>query len=524
VSLRVRILLWILAVNVGVTALLVAYLLFDLNERDERSRTEARDRELVYTRKFEKIFDGVLTVDPTQEEVADAIRVLRGHALNELVKDGVILQIDVASQEQARSLDDRSVLPANAAYVNLKGAKHRAPSFDETHARDQIRAAVRQRHSQRDPQRRGWIAAPIRLTRLGARDVDAPIWGGGYFLLDLPEEPAESAPTFLPTTILLAMGAGTLTLLALTWLLLERSVLKPLEELAAGAQRVARREYQPPVPGAGSDEIGRVVASFNTMMADVGAAERVLTEKVEEATRRAEERGRGLVIAQRLAATGTLASGIAHEINNPLGGMLNVARRLKQEEEQQPETAGSPRRRYLQLLVDGLVRIEEIVRRVLQFTPRRVEPTVVPILELVRKAIAFADHRAKKSRVTLVVDGEDARVLAEAGEMQQVFLNLVLNACDALGEKGGQVRVHSHVEGGRVLLDVSDDGPGMSQEQQERCFDLFFTTKEPGKGTGLGLSVAHHIVEQHGGTLTVRSQAGVGTTFTVTLPVAATPR
>lgn len=516
-SLRVRILLSIVAVNLGVTALLVVYLLSDLNQREERSREQARERESTYVRSFERIFDGFLTIDPSErDEVADAIKVLRVHPMRELVRDGEITQIDVASLPL---LDDRSVLPANAADVNLLGAKHRSPSFDEGHARAQILEAVRQRRIVRDPQRRGWIAAPIRLTRRGTRDPDAPIWGGGYFLLDLPEEPALPA-AFQPTTILLAMGAGTVTLLALTWLLLERSVLKPLAELAAGAQRVARREYAAPVPGPGGDEIGRVVASFNSMMAEVGAAERVLTEKVEEATRRAEERGRGLVIAQRLAATGTLASGIAHEINNPLGGMLNVARKLKQEEDERRTEAGGTRRRYLQLLVDGLLRIEEIVRRVLQFTPRRVEPAVVPILDLVRKAIAFADHRAKKSRVAISIEGVDAPVLAEPGEMQQVFLNLVLNACDALAEKGGRVEVRSRVHGGKVVLDVSDDGPGMTQEQQERCFDLFFTTKEPGKGTGLGLSVAHHIVEQHGGALTVRSQPGAGTTFTVTLPVA----
>jgi signal transduction histidine kinase len=518
VSLRVRILLSILVVNLGVTALLVVYLLHDLNERDAKNRAEAREREDAYAAAFEHSFPSVLIVDPALDKVAEAIRILRAHQVNELIEDGEVIQSDVASLEK---LTSDFVLPAGATDVNLKGAKRRGPAFDEAHARAQIRAAIRTGKSSPDPTRRGWVAAPIRLARNATPGAPAPIWGGGYFKIKLPPPPPPADPLFQPSTILLSMGAGTLVLLAFTWLLLERSVLKPLAELAAGASRVARREFAPPVPGAGGDEIGRVVGSFNAMMADVGAAERVLTEKVEEATRRAEERGRGLVIAQRLAATGTLASGIAHEINNPLGGMLNVAHRLKQEEERRPDATGQ-RRRYLQLLVDGLVRIEEIVRRVLQFTPRRVEPAVVPILDLVRKAAAFAEHRAKRSRVALSIEGTDAPVLAEPGEMQQVFLNLILNACDALASRpeGGRVEVRARREGGRVVLDVSDDGPGMTAEQQERCFDLFFTTKEPGKGTGLGLSVAHHIVEQHGGTLTVRSQPGAGTTFTVALPVA----
>jgi signal transduction histidine kinase len=397
VSLRVRVLLSILAVNVGVTALLVVYLLNDLERREQLSRDQAREREQEYVRRFEKIFDGVLSVDPSnRDEVSEAIQVLRVHPLRQLLKDGVILQTDVLKQSQAGAPLDGSALPANATYVNLMGAKHRAPSFDDAHARAQILEAVSKRASERDPKRRGWIAAPIRLVRRGEHDPDAPIWGGGYFLLDLPEESPVAPPTFQPSTILLGMGAGTLVLLALTWLLLERSVLRPLTELAAGASRVAGREYDRPVPGSGSDEIGRVVAGFNSMMSDVGDAERRLTARVDEATRQAEERGRGLVIAQRLAATGTLASGIAHEINNPLGGMLNVALRLKQEEEggrAKPDGSGA-RVRYLGLLIDGLTRIQEIVKRVLQFTPRHVEPAVVPLLDLVRKASAFAEHRA----------------------------------------------------------------------------------------------------------------------------------
>jgi signal transduction histidine kinase len=521
VSLRVRILLSILAVNVGVTALLVVYLLNDLEQREQRAREESLAREADYVQRFERIFDGFLDVD--REEVADAIKVLRDHPMRKLVKDGVILQIDVANQAQPRATYDGSALPANATYVNLLGAKHRDPGYDDSHARAQIQEAVRRRRIARDPQRYGWVAAPIRLARAGAHDRDVSIWGGGYFLLDLPEEAPVAPPTFQPSTIVLGMGAGTFVLLALTWLLLERSVLHPLTELAAGASRVARREYGHAVPGGGADEIGRVVAGFNTMMSDVGEAERRLTARVDEATRQAEERGRGLVIAQRLAATGTLASGIAHEINNPLGGMLNVALRLKQEEEggrAKPEGSAA-RVRYLGLLIDGLSRIQEIVKRVLQFTPRRVEPAVVPLLELVRKSAAFAEHRAKKARVQITIEGSDAPVLAEPGEMQQVFLNLLLNACDAVGEReGGRVRVVSRREAGRVVVDVADDGPGMTAEQLEHCFDLFFTTKEPGKGTGLGLSVAHHIVEQHGGELTVASPPGAGATFTVSLPIA----
>ncbi len=521
-SLRARILVSIVAVNLAVAALLGFYLLNDLRGRDLAKRAADDRRERLFVSRFEQAFDGYLSVDATAEErtVAEAVRALRQHRVRTLVKDGVVLQYAVASGPPLLALDADTVLPANALYMNLPGAKHRAPTFDDRRARARILEAIQLGRTVRetDPALKGWVAAPIRLAKPGRSDPEAPIWGGGYFLLDLPEEEAW-VPTFQPSTLLLGMGAGTLILVALTWLLLERFVLRPLADLTAGAERVVAREYGAPVAGAGGDEIGRVISTFNQMMAQVGDAERKLEAEVARATKQAEERGRGLVIAQRLAATGTLASGIAHEINNPLGGMLNAALRLEQEA--QRDTAGAARARYLRLLVDGLTRIQEIVRRVLHFTPRRVEPAIVSILELVRGAAAFADHRAKRAGVVLEVGGQDASVLAEPGEMQQVFLNLLLNACDAMAERGGRLSVASRVADGKVEIAFADQGRGMSKEQQASCFDLFFTTKDVGKGTGLGLSVAHHIVEQHGGTIAVESEPGRGATFTVTLPLAA---
>jgi signal transduction histidine kinase len=523
-SLRARLLLSIVVVNLAVTATLSLYLLSDLERRSKEQRAADDDRDQQLVDLFEQRFVDALRVEPATDEqeatVASAVRTLLDLELRSAVKDGEILQGDLTKLVGSLSADQ--ALPANALCLNVPSGKHRAPTYDERRAKERIHDAIVKRRVVRetDPQLRGWVAAPIWLAARGGGDRatrDADVWGGGYFLLDLPPQ-RESTPTFQPSTLLLGMGAGTLALLALTWLLLERSVLEPLAKLSSGAERVARHEYGERVPGSGADEVGRVVASFNEMMEQVRDGEARLVQKVDEATRQAEERGRGLVIAQRLAATGTLASGIAHEINNPLGGMLNAALKLEQEAQRDP--AAAARARYLRLLVDGLSRIQVVVQRVLHFTPRRVDPTVVPVLELVRNAAAFAEHRAKKAHVAIRIEGDDAPVLAEPGEMQQVFLNLLLNACDALAERGGHVTVNARRDGGRVVVAVADDGPGMSDEQRERCFDLFFTTKEPGQGTGLGLSVAHHIVEQHGGSIAVESKLGAGATFTVTLPLA----
>jgi signal transduction histidine kinase len=521
VTLRARILLSIAVVNLAVTALLAAWMLDDLRARDVARRAAEDERERRIFAAFEAAFDGFLSVDlgiEEKREIAKAVQLLRHHPLASLVRSGFIRDGIIFKDPGERpSAED---VRYDALLLNFPGAKRRSPGFSLARAQRLMVAAIDQGRIVRDldPARRGWVAAPIRSAPAGERRPDAPIWGAGYFLLDVVP-PTEPAPSFQPLTLLLGMGAGTLLLLAFTWFLLERSVLQPLAELSAGASRVAAREYATAVPGAGRDEIGAVVASFNEMMGQVRDADRRLSEKVAEATRRAEEHARGLIIAQRLAATGTLASGIAHEINNPLGGMLNAALKLKSDAEEEGATA-APRTRYLRLLVDGLLRVQGIVKRVLHFTPRRVEPTVVPVLEVVRRAVAFADHQARRAGIDVVVEGDDAPVLVEPGEMQQVFLNLLLNAVDAIVSLGrrGRIVIHAASAAGEVAVAVHDDGPGMSLEQQQRCFDLFFTTKEPGKGTGLGLSVAHHLVQQHGGRLAVESPPQGGTTFTVTLP------
>jgi signal transduction histidine kinase len=225
-----------------------------------------------------------------------------------------------------------------------------------------------------------------------------------------------------------------------------------------------------------------------------------------------------LAIAQRLAATGKLAAGIAHEINNPIGGMKNAVRALERGDLPAEKTA-----EYLDLIGDGLARVEETVKKVLAFTPRRVEPRPVDLADVVRKALALARHRLEKKGIT--VEGKapadaSALVFGDPLELQQVALNLILNSADAIPEdRRGTIEVEVARHGAEeVELRVTDDGCGMSPDDQARCFDLFFTTKEVGEGSGLGLSVVHNIVTNHGGRIELESAPDKGTTFRVFLP------
>jgi signal transduction histidine kinase len=310
--------------------------------------------------------------------------------------------------------------------------------------------------------------------------------------------------------------AGTILLIGATYLVLRLLVFRPVEQLAEAARAVA--EGKPPSPVArpkGNDEIARLVDHFNRMAKEVHEYQGRLEERVLDALSRAKAAENRLVVAQRLAATGTLAAGFAHEINNPLGGVLNALRKLR-------DGDLSPERRaeYFDLVFDGLERIRTIVERMLHFAPRRREPSDVDVADACRRAAGLARHRAERRGIALDVRAERpvTGVIGDSQELTQAILNLVLNAQDAIPEgRQGTVRVEARREGGEAVVEVTDDGVGMDPETARQCVDLFFTTKP--EGTGLGLAIVQFIVTEHGGTLDIRTGKDRGTTVLVRLPI-----
>jgi signal transduction histidine kinase len=319
------------------------------------------------------------------------------------------------------------------------------------------------------------------------------------------------------------MLGGVLLLTGVSFWLVSRLVVSPLARLTAAAERMAEGDYRIRLEAGGTnDEFDRTLAAFNRMAREIGEYQGHLEDRVLQALGRIKKAEQHLVIAQRLAATGKLASGIAHEINNPLGGMKNAVRALARGDLSRPKT-----KEYLDLIADGLTRVEETVKKFLSFTPRRVEPRPSDLGEVARKALALARHRIDRKSIevkeTLPPTGE-ATVFGDPHELQQVALNLLLNAADAIGEgQKGRIELEVARAGDEMLLRVSDDGCGMSAEDQDRCFDLFFTTKEVGEGSGLGLAVVHNIVTNHGGRIEVESALGKGSTFRIYLPVESAP-
>ena len=246
-----------------------------------------------------------------------------------------------------------------------------------------------------------------------------------------------------------------------------------------------------------------------------------LERRVEERTAELRAAQQQLVQAEKLASIGQLAAGVAHEINNPIGVILGFAQILVK---RTPDT--DPIYKPLATIEREGLRCKQIVQDLLDFA-RQNKPVLsrVNINDVIDAASDLMPHHAnsEKVQVTKTYAPELPLVLADENQLQQVFLNILLNAYQAMPE-GGQLRIASRAVGDEVQAVFADSGAGIPGENLKRIFDPFFTTKEVGEGTGLGLSISYGIVEQHGGTIEVESEVGVGATFVIRLPVAPPPR
>lgn len=344
-------------------------------------------------------------------------------------------------------------------------------------------------------------------------------------------------PAFLFSTLLLSLG---------TFVALRRFVLEPVERLTRASRKVAAGDLSARVATPhGRDELGELARTFNEMSARVESFNVELADEVERATRAARRAQADAMTQRRLAAMGELAAGIAHEINNPLGGLMNAVEVLGRE-----ELAPERRARYLELLQGGLERMRTTVGELLRFTPRSASPEPFALARPLLDAVSLVRHRAGQLGVSLVVsDGTQSSsagevsaeleaslyalppVLGEAHEMAQAVLNLLVNSLDALEEQAragapgarGRIDVELRRGGAGLRLEVRDDGPGVAADVLERASDLYFTTKAPGRGTGLGLALVHKIVSAHGGRVELTSQPGAGFQVVLEIPIHPTP-
>ena len=225
-----------------------------------------------------------------------------------------------------------------------------------------------------------------------------------------------------------------------------------------------------------------------------------------------------LVSSEKMASLGKLAAGIAHEINNPLGGILIYSSLLM---EDLPEE--DPKRQDLARVVQEAGRCKEIVRSLLEFA-RQTEPKMEPvdINRAITDGLFFLENQALFHNIRIVKNLDPSLPLAtgNAGQLKQVFMNIIINAAEAM-HGNGELTIATYPASDRnsILMEFCDTGEGISEENLSRIFDPFFTTKDVGKGTGLGLATSYGIIEDHGGKILVKSKVGEGTTFTIELPM-----
>jgi len=250
----------------------------------------------------------------------------------------------------------------------------------------------------------------------------------------------------------------------------------------------------------GCDEITLLCESFNSMI-----------DRIRESNLNLQRTHERLLQSQKLASLGILASGIAHEINNPLGGMFNCVQMLKQH-----STDSESRERYMRLLNDGLNRIESTVGKLLWMARKDEKiPVVVDIKRSLDNIYAFVEYQMKMNYITYREDVQDGTsILIDPHDLHQVLMNLIINAVQSMKD-GGVLSVSAHKNNGTVMIEMSDSGEGIDKEDLNNIFDPFYTTKMPGEGTGLGLWVTYEIIKSYNGEIFVESETGKGSKFTL---------
>jgi signal transduction histidine kinase len=250
----------------------------------------------------------------------------------------------------------------------------------------------------------------------------------------------------------------------------------------------------------GCDEIKPLCRSFNMMI-----------DRIHESNLELKKTHEKLFQSQKLASIGILASGVAHEINNPLGGMSNCVQMLEQKGEDKDF-----RQRYLKLIKDGLGKIETTVGKLLRMY-RKKEKNIysVDVRQSVRDVYRFIEYSLKQNNITFHerVD-EGVSIVIDPLDLHLVAINLLINAIQTM-KNSGDISVNAFYEDSKVVFEVSDTGEGIEEENISKIYDPFYTTKLPGEGTGLGLWVVYEIVEYYNATISVNSKKGEGSTFTI---------
>jgi two-component system NtrC family sensor kinase len=341
----------------------------------------------------------------------------------------------------------------------------------------------------------------------------------------------------LLTALVVAVGVGLTIFLV-------NIFIRPVKRLVQATEKVASGDLSEVVEVTTKDEIGILASSFNRMTTSLKESRekieeynRTLEGKVKERTAELENALKSLkqtqvqlIQVEKMAAVGQLAAGVAHELNNPLGGILGYSQFALEKINQGQLSQFTPEDtatflQYLRDIEQQTKRCRSIIQSLLKFSraSRKEEFEPTDVNSVLEETLKFTKHQMQKNKVHLVEELAESlpRINGHPGQLQQVFTNLILNAVQAMPE-GGTLTVTSRIGEDEKTLQTSftDTGVGISEKNLDKIFEPFFTSKKVGEGTGLGLSVSYGLMKNHGGEIKASSRTGQGTTFTVILPVA----
>lgn len=368
-------------------------------------------------------------------------------------------------------------------------------------------------------------AHPVEVRVLGVLDVA------------LSTKPLEDEESSVKAQVIISTAVQIALISLFIALFTRRFVALPIRELIDGTKQVSAMELDKPITiKHGSVEMDELVSSFNTMrdrlrnaMDELNQFTQSLEEKVSQRTEQLKAAHQKLLHSDRLASLGQLSASVAHEINNPISGVLNLSMLLQRMLKQDgvPPERLDDFRRYLGQITSETTRVGRIVSDLLAFS-RRSKPQRqdADLNKIIRNTVSLVGHKLKLCDTTAILDLDDhlPPLPCDPSQMQQVVLNLVMNAAEATHAKGGGkvvITTRLNHRTNCVEMIVEDNGEGIPKENLSKIFEPFFTSKADGKGVGLGLAVTYGIVREHDGEVDVKSTLGVGTRFTISLPLVA---
>jgi two-component system NtrC family sensor kinase len=337
---------------------------------------------------------------------------------------------------------------------------------------------------------------------------------------------AESTWRMLSYTIVAMLAVGFLS-----WLFIWKFVAEPLRALEKGTEQLAQGDLGYQIAPTSHDELGDLAQSFNSMSLQLHAANeevvswaRTLEDRVDQKTCELKRAHDQMLHAEKMASIGKMAAVVAHEINNPLSGILTYAKLLRKwiGNGETDDKHRADAQQCLELIASESRRCGDLVKNLLTFSrtsPMNPEPA--GLNGIIERLVRLVQHKLEMTSVQLQLDLDDRLppVYCDPAQIEQVLLALVMNAVDAMPRGGNLWLQTRRRSAAQAEIKVRDDGSGIAPEILPHMFEPFFTTKENGHGVGLGLAISHGIIERHNGRIEVQSEPGKGTTFTITLPL-----